>query len=1038
MLKQFWVRIGVIWMALAGLVPTVGTAQNNMEFRATWVIDYQWMSSGSMEEIKARIREILDNHKAANMNAVLLQVRRWGNVLYPSQYEPFGAAAGFKSPGFDPLAYAIAEAHKRGLELHAWMNVFETRNLYDGSPGAVNPDWICRDQDGHVMPAEIAWLSPGLAEVREYLVNVAMEIVRNYDIDGLHLDFVRWNEHTSSQTAVQLAKRAQELGLPDGVITDEQLAELQRNAAGRFLYDVQHPYSAGVPSGFGSWEEWWRWSVTEFVRTLHDSIQAVKPWVRLSPAALGRYNWGGWNGYNIVYQDAALWFNEGYIEQIIGMHYHWTRPDEFLSILVNGCPQCWSQYIQPGIQAGRLYSVGLPSWVFSDRAIWKNHESVIKAVRRVNWVDGFQFFSYEDWETENAWEDAANTFFPSKTKIRPIQPGKPPFGAPSLQLTRVDSLTYRIVVESPADAGEAHWLAIYRSEDTQIDLDNDDIVDLFFGMGPHEYLEQFDGLQDFNGQYTYFATALDRYWRESDPSNAETSAVIPSFAPTVVSTYPSDQDTVPVDVTVRIRFSKTMDATATAAAVQWQPQISGYTVQWSADGKEMTLSPDADLAFDTQYVIIIQPQARDINGRALDGNGDGQEGDAYQWTFYTEPKDVTGPVVLTSFPAAGDTTREVDVADILSVAFDELIDGATVAKNEIQLLLNDSPVDFAFQITHLDERSVLGIQPTRYFDPNSLYQLRFDGDVADVNGNVAQNQLEAVFRTSDQVYTFESYIDKFFTATNWWQPHESGSTTGAIRQGTSFAISSKSYLPTASLRQRTSAALRYEWDPNASDHLIRVFLAGGSPREVTFDTTFVLQCYLFSDGSGNLFRFAVDDSTKDQAAFHEVSQWIKLDWYGWRLVEWQLNDPNSVGQWIGDGVLNGPSLRIDSFQMTYVPGAATKGVIYIDNLRLVKKESVPVAVAETAAPPVAYRLHQNYPNPFNPETIIAFELPKTTRVVLSVYDLLGRKIATLVDDVLPGGSHRVLFRPHDLASGTYYYVLEADGQRLMRSMTLMK
>ena len=73
----------------------------------------------------------------------------------------------------------------------------------------------------------------------------------------------------------------------DGIITDEELAALSTRS-GRYLYDYMHPYSAGVPEGFDSWEDWWRWSVTEFVHTLHDSIQAVKPHVRLSVAALGK------------------------------------------------------------------------------------------------------------------------------------------------------------------------------------------------------------------------------------------------------------------------------------------------------------------------------------------------------------------------------------------------------------------------------------------------------------------------------------------------------------------------------------------------------------------------------------------------------------------------------------------------------------------------------------------------------------------------------------------------------------------------------
>mgnify|MGYP003325369435 CR=1 FL=1 len=91
----------------------------------------------------------------------------------------------------DPLAAAIEEAHSRGLELHAWFNVFQTSSTYDGSPAAEHPEWICRDQNGTPMSSYRS-LSPGLKDVRNYTIKVAMEIVRNYDIDGLHLDYVRY------------------------------------------------------------------------------------------------------------------------------------------------------------------------------------------------------------------------------------------------------------------------------------------------------------------------------------------------------------------------------------------------------------------------------------------------------------------------------------------------------------------------------------------------------------------------------------------------------------------------------------------------------------------------------------------------------------------------------------------------------------------------------------------------------------------------------------------------------------------------------
>ena len=172
------------------------------------------------------------------------------------------------------------------------------------------------------------------------------------------------DEHSNSLRGE--VSHEKELQRMDGIISDEELEALNNNRSGRYLYDYLHPYSAGVPDGFFSWEEWWRGSVTEFVNTLHDSIQVVKPHVRLSVAALGKYNWSGWQGYGSVYQDAALWFNEGYIDQLMPMHYHWYSAESFYGMLEGNCPECWGQYIQPGINDGLLFTVGPGSYIFEE------------------------------------------------------------------------------------------------------------------------------------------------------------------------------------------------------------------------------------------------------------------------------------------------------------------------------------------------------------------------------------------------------------------------------------------------------------------------------------------------------------------------------------------------------------------------------------------------------------------------------------------------------------------------------------------------
>ena len=145
------------------------------EFRATWVITWEYISpSQNAEQTMARIDEIMDNHADANMNAVLFQVRQSGTAYYSSSYEPWGYYTGYENPGVDPLEYAIDAAHSRGLELHAWFNVFQASSIHEGAPAQAHPEWVCRDRDGDPMTSSRS-LSPGLEDVRQYTVDVAME-----------------------------------------------------------------------------------------------------------------------------------------------------------------------------------------------------------------------------------------------------------------------------------------------------------------------------------------------------------------------------------------------------------------------------------------------------------------------------------------------------------------------------------------------------------------------------------------------------------------------------------------------------------------------------------------------------------------------------------------------------------------------------------------------------------------------------------------------------------------------------------------------
>jgi len=1008
----------IIMLTLLLLLPYFIKAQtNNQEFRSTWVITWEYINSGSTVEVnKARIREILDNHKKANMTSVLFQIRQSGTAYYQSSYEPWGYYAGYTYPGFDPLQYAIEEAHKRGLELHAWFNTFSVPSSQPGTIPVQHPEWICRDQNGNPMSSFKA-ASPGLQAVRDYTINVAMEIVRNYDIDGLHLDYVRWNEYNTDDMTNASSPIEQELKL-DGIFSDNTIEKLTSpESTNRFLYDVEHPYSAGVPAGFSTWEDWWRWSVTEFVKTLHDSIQTVKPWVRLSPAALGNYKSGGssgWNGYYVVYQDAALWFNQGYVEQLTPMHYHWLTGND----LFNALTADWEPNIQPGIQAGRLYSCGPASYRLDENNVWSNHVGIVNRMRDKSWVDGFQFFSYGSWNGYDYWDEAGSTFFGKKVKVRSINIVSQP-AAPSITLSQIDPLNYEIFVTPDPSATDKHWFAIYRSEDDVFDVADDMIVDIRFGNSTFSFIDTYTGLQNYNGTYKYFATTLNRYWNESGISNHVTTDPIPSFAPTVVSTNPVENGVLNIPNNIVIEFSKTMNVSSFANAITINPPVQINNLIWNDENKTLSIVTVGH-QHQTDYTLTIDSNVTDINSRKLDGDGNGVEGDPFVLHYQTNEEDILGPQIIYSYPSDSDTS--IDVGTILTIVFDEEIDAQSLTVSDIVLTDGNSPVSFSYQHTKsLDGKSI---------------------DISDTLGNIAGTESQITFATSELSYSEIKMIDNFTAPGDWQQPRYSGSTSGIIESGTHFEFTNLVYLPATNPKK--SAKLTYLWNENASTFLIREYLNGGTPQTIYFDTSYVLQSYVYGDGSNTRFRFCIDEYIGAAWSATEVSKWVTIDWYGWKLVEWKLNDPNSVGVWIGDGNLTGQYFRIDSYQLTKTAESLVSGIIYFDDLRAVKKVNAPTGINDDDnIIPEQYLLSQNYPNPFNPSTRISWQSPVGSHQTLKVYDVLGNEVATLVDEYKPAGMYEVEFNGHsdegqNLSSGIYFYRLEAGSFVETRKMIYLK
>ncbi len=518
--------------------------------------------------------------------------------------------------------------------------------------------------------------------------------------------------------------------------------------------------------------------------------------------------------------------------------------------------------------------------------------------------------------------------------------------------------------------------------------------------------------------------------------------LVSSISPYIVSTIPEEgEESFSVLNDIEINFSRPMNETSVESTLVITPEI--YPVlSWRENGEQLVIKSDS-LIFDTDYSITVSGQSMDLHEHLFDGNQDGEGGDDYTLNFRTG-SDLIPPSLISYYPLTNQ--KNVEIRPIINLTYDEIIDSASVTEDVFMLerFSDNSATPGLMAHNILNEQSILSFFPDDNLHAEEIYITRVYPGLRDLLGNEVTTTTSVPFiagvtaRSETGIENFESF-DPVIGFLNWWQPQGSGSTTGINVPGTSHEPNHDFVNLFSS--STTSMQVNYDWNMEASDWLIRIYLSGGSPRNVEFDTTKTLQVYLFGDGSGTQFRFALDEGNASSWLTHEVSKWISIDWYGWQLVEWDLNDPEQVGEWQvsgNNGILDGSRYRIDSFQFTRVEGSYSVGKVFLDDLRLAEKYNVLNISADESLVPQKFSLSQNYPNPFNPTTQIKFSLTETNVTSFIVYDIVGRKVQNLVNERLSPGEYEVTFEAGTLASGTYFYVLISGAQTLKRKMVLLK
>lgn len=333
------------------LEPTCIAPELPREFRGVWVasvsnIDWPSRPGLSTAAAKKELLTLLDRAQETGLNAVILQVRPAGDALYASKLEPWseyltGKQGLAPSPAWDPLAFAVTEAHRRGLELHAWFNPYRAR--HPSAKGALHTSHIANRRPALVKRyGTHLWMDPGEPAVREHTLAVIVDVVKRYDVDGVHIDdyFYPYKERNAR-----------------GVIDFPDSASYARHRA-----------AGGVLSR----DDWRRENVNTLVRELHAAIQSAKPGVKfgVSPFGIWRpgYPWQirGFDAYSELYADARTWLREGWVDYFTPQLY-WPVlqvPQSYPVLL-----RWWSQqnlhgrHMWPGNYTSKVGEASRTSWL---------------------------------------------------------------------------------------------------------------------------------------------------------------------------------------------------------------------------------------------------------------------------------------------------------------------------------------------------------------------------------------------------------------------------------------------------------------------------------------------------------------------------------------------------------------------------------------------------------------------------------------------------------------------------------------------------
>jgi len=341
------------------------------EFRGAWVAtvaNIDWPSSPHLStwQQKQELVTLLDKLHDLNFNAIVLQVRTSGDALYMSSLEPWssyltGTQGKPPSPSYDPLQFAVHEAHSRNIELHAWFNPYRARAGSTSKSGLAPNHMVFRFSNFAYAYGNDIWMDPGSADVREHTLNVFMDVVSRYDIDGIHIDDYFYPYPVSGHD------------FPDSVSY-----KLYQNTGGILgLHD------------------WRRDNINRLISKLSERIKAKKPFVKFGVSPFGIWKPGhpsgihGFNAYDGLYADSRKWLEDGTVDYMTPQLYWQIDPS------AQSYPALLDWWTQQNHHRHHLYAGNYVAGIVTKH--WPNSEIdrqvIISRSRRSKYSLGNIFFS---------------------------------------------------------------------------------------------------------------------------------------------------------------------------------------------------------------------------------------------------------------------------------------------------------------------------------------------------------------------------------------------------------------------------------------------------------------------------------------------------------------------------------------------------------------------------------------------------------------------------------------------------------------------